>query len=186
MSTQEPDGPPNKRRKLADNTPTIPDVITTSNAESPTEVSISKSLDRPISPPPSRRIRSRAPEPSTQRASEQHERVTPQSVLSKQIEVRNERIHQRRSKAPEPSTTRGFEQQKRVIPQLRPSGHENQNANQHGPQCTFLPSPIQLTRIQDLSPAQNLDTVGLGDILGDPMIKECWNFNFLFDIDFVM
>jgi hypothetical protein len=22
--------------------------------------------------------------------------------------------------------------------------------------------------------------------LGDPLIKECWNFNFLFDLDFVM
>lgn len=50
----------------------------------------------------------------------------------------------------------------------------------------FLPSPIQLTRVKDLAPGQNVDAVGLKDILGDPMIKECWNFNFLFDIDFVM
>ncbi|KAF2475673.1 phospholipase D/nuclease [Lindgomyces ingoldianus] len=50
----------------------------------------------------------------------------------------------------------------------------------------FLPSPIQLTRIKDLAPTQNVDTVDLNDILGDPMIKECWNFNFLFDLDFVM
>ena len=50
----------------------------------------------------------------------------------------------------------------------------------------ILPSPIQLTRIRDLSPAENVDTVGLRDILGDPMIKECWNFNFLFNVDFVM
>jgi tyrosyl-DNA phosphodiesterase-1 len=50
----------------------------------------------------------------------------------------------------------------------------------------YLSSPFQLTHIQDLAPHQNVDAVRLKDILGDPMIKECWNFNFLFDIDFVM
>lgn len=53
-------------------------------------------------------------------------------------------------------------------------------------EAEYITSPIQLTRIKDLSDAENEDTVGLGEILGDPMIKECWNFNFLFDIDFVM
>jgi tyrosyl-DNA phosphodiesterase-1 len=51
---------------------------------------------------------------------------------------------------------------------------------------TFISSPIQLTRIRDLAPAQNVDTVSLGEILGDPLIRECWNMNFLFDVDFVM
>lgn len=50
----------------------------------------------------------------------------------------------------------------------------------------FVPSPIRLTRIEDLGPHRNVDSVGLTEILGDPMIKECWNFNFLFDLDFVM
>lgn len=50
----------------------------------------------------------------------------------------------------------------------------------------YVSSPFQLTRIQDLGPHQNVDAVRLGDILGSPMIKECWNFNFLHDIDFVM
>ncbi|KAF2626472.1 phospholipase D/nuclease [Macroventuria anomochaeta] len=49
-----------------------------------------------------------------------------------------------------------------------------------------IASPLQLTRIRDLAPHQNVDTVELKNILGDPMIKECWNFNFLFDLDFVM
>jgi tyrosyl-DNA phosphodiesterase-1 len=51
---------------------------------------------------------------------------------------------------------------------------------------TPLSSPIQLTRIRDLPASSNVDTVGLDDLLGDPMIKELWNFNFLFDLDFVM
>ncbi|KAH0290842.1 phospholipase D/nuclease [Aureobasidium namibiae CBS 147.97] len=47
-------------------------------------------------------------------------------------------------------------------------------------------SPFQLTRIRDLSASSNVDTVTLSDILGDPMIKEQWQFNFLHDIDFIM
>ncbi|KAF2824272.1 phospholipase D/nuclease [Ophiobolus disseminans] len=50
----------------------------------------------------------------------------------------------------------------------------------------YLSSPTQLTRIEDMAPHQNIDAVGLQEILGDPLIKECWNFNYLFDIDFVM
>ncbi|KAF7712402.1 Uncharacterized protein PECH_003305 [Penicillium ucsense] len=51
-----------------------------------------------------------------------------------------------------------------------------------------IPSPIQLTHIQDypLSKGYNVDAVKLRDILGDPMIQECWQFNYLFDVDFVM
>lgn len=51
---------------------------------------------------------------------------------------------------------------------------------------TFVPSPVQLTRIRDLPDAANVDAVGLGEILGDPLIVECWQFNFMFDVDFLM
>ncbi len=47
-------------------------------------------------------------------------------------------------------------------------------------------SPIQLTRIRDLPPEANVDTVTLKDVLGDPLIAECWEFNYLHDIDFLM
>jgi tyrosyl-DNA phosphodiesterase-1 len=50
----------------------------------------------------------------------------------------------------------------------------------------YVASPIQLTSVQDLTRDANVNTVGLRGLLGDPMIKECWNFNFLFDLDFVM
>ncbi|KAJ4985916.1 tyrosyl-DNA phosphodiesterase [Stagonosporopsis vannaccii] len=50
----------------------------------------------------------------------------------------------------------------------------------------YAASPFQLTRIRDLAAHQNADTVQLKGILGSPMVKECWNFNFLFDLDFVM
>lgn len=46
-------------------------------------------------------------------------------------------------------------------------------------------SPFQLLRAQGLPHHLNQDTVTLQDILGDPLIRECWNFNFLHDIDFI-
>ena len=57
---------------------------------------------------------------------------------------------------------------------------------QSGKSCASIPSPIHLTRIRDLDASKNVDTVGLDDILGDPLIKECWQFNYLFDVDFLM
>lgn len=51
---------------------------------------------------------------------------------------------------------------------------------------TFVPSPIRLMRIRDLPASANTDTVGLSNILGDPLIRECWQFNYLFDVDFLM
>lgn len=49
-----------------------------------------------------------------------------------------------------------------------------------------VPSPIQLNRIPSLSAASNIDTLTLKDLLGDPLISECWLFNYLFDVDFIM
>ncbi|KAJ5232692.1 hypothetical protein N7468_005648 [Penicillium chermesinum] len=52
----------------------------------------------------------------------------------------------------------------------------------------LLPSPFKLTHIRDLHDGKglNTDTVKLSDVLGDPMIRECWQFNYLFDVDFLM
>ncbi|KAG7131798.1 tyrosyl-DNA phosphodiesterase like protein [Verticillium longisporum] len=48
------------------------------------------------------------------------------------------------------------------------------------------PSPFQLTHIRDLPSSSNADAVTLRDLLGDPLISECWEFNFLHDIPFLM
>ncbi|CAO1603606.1 hypothetical protein XANCAGTX0491_007188 [Xanthoria calcicola] len=50
----------------------------------------------------------------------------------------------------------------------------------------LIPSPIQLSTVNGLADSTNIDTISLRDILGDPLIKECWLFNYLFDVDFVM
>ncbi|KAK4221745.1 tyrosyl-DNA phosphodiesterase I [Podospora fimiseda] len=49
-----------------------------------------------------------------------------------------------------------------------------------------IKSPFQLTKIRDLPPELNKDTVALKDLLGDPLISECWEFNYIHDIDFLM
>jgi tyrosyl-DNA phosphodiesterase-1 len=54
------------------------------------------------------------------------------------------------------------------------------------PQQKIIRSPFQLTSIQNLPPAANQDAVSLKDLLGDPLIAECWNFNYLHDIPFLL
>ncbi|KAK6852523.1 tyrosyl-DNA phosphodiesterase [Apiospora arundinis] len=50
----------------------------------------------------------------------------------------------------------------------------------------LLPSPFQLTTIRDLPAESNTGAVSLHDLLGDPLILECWEFNYLHDINFLM
>lgn len=47
-------------------------------------------------------------------------------------------------------------------------------------------SPFQLTRIRDLPPDLNHDTVTLPDLIGDPLLSECWEFNYLHSIAFLL
>lgn len=49
-----------------------------------------------------------------------------------------------------------------------------------------IKSPFQLTWIRDLPVSSNVDAVTLRDILGDPMIAECWEFNYLHDLNYLM
>ena len=64
---------------------------------------------------------------------------------------------------------------------------EDEKPSRHSsPQPRTFKSPFQLTKIRDLPPEMNRDTVKLKDILGDPLISECWEFNYLHDIDFLM
>ena len=54
------------------------------------------------------------------------------------------------------------------------------------PNPRIVSSPVQLNFIEQLPSTSNVDTVSLGSILGDVMIRECWLFNYLFDLEFVM
>ncbi|KAF2002350.1 phospholipase D/nuclease [Amniculicola lignicola CBS 123094] len=110
-----------------------------------------RGLDRPISPPLTRRHRSTTPAASTP------------------IPL----VHSSTRKPDNPPAEQS---------NLSPDSPKDGNARS----TRFIWSPVQLTRIRDLPESDNVDTVGLEDILGDPMIKECWNFNFLFDVEFLM
>ncbi|KAI1360487.1 tyrosyl-DNA phosphodiesterase [Xylaria arbuscula] len=50
----------------------------------------------------------------------------------------------------------------------------------------FFASPFRLTSIRDLSDADNVGAVSLNDLVGDPLIAELWDFNYLHDIEFLM
>jgi tyrosyl-DNA phosphodiesterase 1 len=50
----------------------------------------------------------------------------------------------------------------------------------------MLPSPFRLTTIRDLPPESNVGAVSLRDLLGDPLIASCWDFNYLHDVDWLM
>ncbi|KAI1276034.1 tyrosyl-DNA phosphodiesterase [Xylaria sp. FL0933] len=51
---------------------------------------------------------------------------------------------------------------------------------------TRIASPFRLTWIRDLSDADNAGAVSLNDLVGDPLISELWDFNYLHDIDFLL
>lgn len=141
----EPVEPPTKRRKLDVNL--SEDVL----AASAQQDSPHHSLDRPISPPLSKRRGDAvgAPDWGFENIPPKESTKTPPVVDAQQDQ-------------PQERNSSGLQRRK------------------------YVPSPFQLMHIRDLAPSQNVDAVKLKDILGDPMIKECWNFNFLFDTDFVM
>lgn len=49
-----------------------------------------------------------------------------------------------------------------------------------------IASPFRMTKIRDLPAASNVDAVSLHDLLGDPLIAECWEFNYLHDVEYLM
>lgn len=50
----------------------------------------------------------------------------------------------------------------------------------------LIPSPFKLTKIQGLPDHENFNTVSLHGILGNPLIREAWIFNYVFDVDWTM
>jgi tyrosyl-DNA phosphodiesterase-1 len=143
MTEETGSAPPAKRRKLQSN-PLLREATTRA------QTSLNTGIDRPISPPSSRRYIPVVASSAALSPTWRFDDVPQQTTTSQVADV-----------------------------QPKTKGARDGGVN-------YVPSPVQLTRIKDLAPHQNVNTVGLKDILGDPMIKECWNFNFLFDLDFVM
>jgi tyrosyl-DNA phosphodiesterase-1 len=71
-------------------------------------------------------------------------------------------------------------------PPLRGKGAAIVSEAKEDAEVLHIKSPFQLTWIRDLPESCNLDAVSLTDILGDPLVSECWNFNYLHDLDFLL
>jgi tyrosyl-DNA phosphodiesterase-1 len=63
------------------------------------------------------------------------------------------------------------------VPITKPHNGEGQS---------IVESPFQLTWIRDLPESSNVDAITLKDIIGDPLISECWEFNYMHNVDFLM
>ncbi|KAF3043646.1 hypothetical protein E8E12_003603 [Didymella heteroderae] len=160
--------PPAKRRRL-DNTARV---------EAEGTGATSTSLSRPVSPPLSRR-KSPTPVPTNLPSN------SPSLLVPAPTWGFNDVSKQTLAPAPsQPSPSLKAANQS-AVQQPEESKLEEENGST-GDSIRYVPAPFQLTKIRDLALHQNVDTVELKDILGDPLIKECWIFNFLFDLDFVM
>jgi tyrosyl-DNA phosphodiesterase 1 len=120
------------------------------------------SISRDVSPP-----RSSRGTPDTEIVSVQ--RMTAHVTAPENRQIVSEAD---RNGNPTQSKTQGLSQNRR----------SNVSTNRH----MMLPPPFTLTKIRDLPASANVDTVSLHDILGNPLIKEAWVFNFCFDVDWMM
>lgn len=74
-------------------------------------------------------------------------------------------------------------------PLVQSQANSNDKPRQNKPEITpgsLISSPFQLTRIRDSPGSLNNDSVSLGKIVCDPMIREMWQFNYMHDLDFLM
>ncbi|KAK6498947.1 hypothetical protein TWF481_011518 [Arthrobotrys musiformis] len=50
----------------------------------------------------------------------------------------------------------------------------------------IISSPFKLTQIRNLPANKNIDTITISDILGSPLIREIWSFNFMHDLEWMV
>jgi tyrosyl-DNA phosphodiesterase-1 len=82
----------------------------------------------------------------------------------------------------QPSTAQNASKNKQRVE----NAEEDQGLHQTPkPPPRYIPSAFQLTRIKDLLPAHNVDTITLHDILGHPLLSTVWQFNYLHSIPFI-
>ena len=103
--------------------------------------------------------------------------IPTQSTLSQALSTQQESLSQNESLSVE-SSSRQAASLHSLSRAISPPPTRKQRA--------VVSSPFKLTRIKDLPDSENVDTVRLEDLLGDPLITECWNFNYLHDIPWVL
>ncbi|KAJ5703217.1 hypothetical protein N7488_010765 [Penicillium malachiteum] len=119
--------------------------------------------------------------------------LSSETELREEVEVHTSITSLRRSVSPPPRTRSGQSDASiSRCPDLETDQFDHKrkeiSGNKPASPTHRFPSPFQLTHIRDLPDREgsNDGTVKLRDILGDPMIKECWQFNYCFDVDFLM
>ncbi|KAH8804743.1 tyrosyl-DNA phosphodiesterase-domain-containing protein [Xylogone sp. PMI_703] len=114
-----------------------------------------------------------------------HEIVKKESKMEEQAE---ERARKRRRLEPETNNRHSPHKtlERSISPPPPRNGSKRSTPGPSNFASGVLPSQFQLTTIRDLPDSANRDTVSLKDILGDPLIAECWEFNYLHDLDFLM
>ncbi|KAF3209207.1 hypothetical protein TWF106_011025 [Orbilia oligospora] len=55
-----------------------------------------------------------------------------------------------------------------------------------GDTTLIISSPFKLTQIRNLPASKNVDTITISDILGSPLIREIWSFNFMHDLEWMV
>ncbi|RAL59674.1 hypothetical protein DID88_000307 [Monilinia fructigena] len=165
--SKKSDGPTKKRRKLDDDA-----------NDNIHNHSLRRGMNKSISPPPLRRRRIESPKQvvteemgSLKREGESDTQLATNSKL-----IGVEYLKQSIAEGP-----------KQVVAEKVESLEKNLKQRVvESPKQKVVKSPFQLTSIRDLPASSNLDTVSLKDILGDPLISECWEFNYLHNLDFLM
>ena len=120
------------------------------------------SISRSISPPTTPRSATPAPQSTSEGA----------SAPSPSLEVEPRSLQNRSTPTPKTES---------LTTNNRPTRSEFKAAAP----VKCIASPFKLTTVRDL-PTQNVDTVSLHNILGNPLIKEAWIFNYCFDVDWLM
>ncbi|ESZ91796.1 hypothetical protein SBOR_7812 [Sclerotinia borealis F-4128] len=162
---------------------------------------LQRGMDKSISPPPLRRRRmERLRQMVPENKMESLEQMIPEDSLKEMIpDYKMENLKQM---VPENSLKEMIpedrvESPKQMVPEnnLKQMVPENKKESlkqmvpdnkMESPKQKVVKSPFQLTTIQDLPASSNVDTVSLKDLLGDPLISECWEFNYLHNLDFLM
>ncbi|KAJ4535782.1 hypothetical protein HRR80_006189 [Exophiala dermatitidis] len=108
----------------------------------------------------------------------------PQSLTAEEETVFQAKSPRDESNGP---TTSGRRANHASQPASKPTATlSSKGAPPNGHAARLIASPFRLTSIRDLPSSQNIDTISLHDILGIPLIKEAWIFNYCFDVDWLM
>lgn len=180
--SKESDEPTPKRRKLDDNA-----------NDATNDKSKRRGMDKPISPPPLRRRKVGSPKQEMTESLERERESDTQLETNAQVTgVKNHK----RSVVEYPKQTvtdkiESLQREGKIQMQLATNTkltgvRDHKQSMVESSKQKVVKSPFQLTSIRDLPASSNLDTASLKDILGDPLISECWEFNYLHDLDFLM